>query len=66
MAKLTTAQRNRLPASAFAGPDRTYPVPDASHARNAISRAAQMRKRGLMDAATEQGIVSKARGKLRT
>jgi hypothetical protein len=39
MAKLTAATRNRLPASAFAGPDRSYPVQDASHARNALSRA---------------------------
>lgn len=41
MAKLTTKQRNALPDSAFAGPNRTYPVNDPSHARNALSRAAQ-------------------------
>ena len=32
MAKLTTAKRNALPDSAFAGPNRTYPIPDKSHA----------------------------------
>lgn len=32
MARLTAARRNALPASAFAGPNRTYPVPDTSHA----------------------------------
>lgn len=41
MAKLTSAERNALPADEFAGPDRTYPVPDASHARNALARASQ-------------------------
>lgn len=38
MSKLTTKKRNGLSASSFAGPDRTYPDNDASHARNALSR----------------------------
>lgn len=38
---LTAAQRNRLPAADFAGPGESYPIPDANHARNALSRAAQ-------------------------
>ena len=41
MARLTAKQRNALPDSAFAGPDRTYPIPDAAHAANAKARAAQ-------------------------
>ena len=41
MAKLTTAERNALPASDFAGPNRTYPVEDKAHARNAKSRVSQ-------------------------
>lgn len=41
MAKLTAARRNKLPSSTFAGPDRSYPIPDASHARNALSRVSQ-------------------------
>ena len=41
MAKLTAKRRNALPAKSFAGPDRSYPIPDASHARNALARAAQ-------------------------
>jgi hypothetical protein len=41
MARLTAAQRNALPDSAFAGPGRSYPINDPSHARNALSRAAQ-------------------------
>jgi hypothetical protein len=41
MAKLTTGERNALPATDFAGPDRSFPVNDASHARNALARASQ-------------------------
>jgi len=41
MAKLTAAQRDKLPDSSFAGPNRSFPVNDAAHARNAMARAAQ-------------------------
>lgn len=41
MAKLTTKHRDALPASVFAGPGRSYPVFDKSHAANAKARAAQ-------------------------
>lgn len=41
MAKLTAAARKRIPTSSFAGPDRSYPVNDKNHARNALSRVAQ-------------------------
>ncbi len=41
MAKLSAKERNALPAKDFAGPDRSYPIPDASHARNALARASQ-------------------------
>jgi hypothetical protein len=39
MSKLTTKERKNLPESDFAGPDRSYPLPDKSHARNALARA---------------------------
>ncbi len=39
MAKLTSAARKKIPAKDFAGPDRSYPIEDASHARNALARA---------------------------
>lgn len=41
MAKLTAKGRDALPKKAFAGPDRSYPVQDANHARNALARASQ-------------------------
>lgn len=41
MADLTTKQRNRLPKGRFGLPGkRAYPMPDESHARNALARAA--------------------------
>jgi hypothetical protein len=40
MAKLSAAARKKLPASTFAGPDRSFPIPDKSHAANAKSRVA--------------------------
>jgi hypothetical protein len=41
MAPLTTKARNALPTKSFAGPDRSYPIQDTSHARNALSRVSQ-------------------------
>ena len=41
MARLSSADRRALPAKDFAGPDRSYPINDASHARNALSRVSQ-------------------------
>lgn len=41
MAKLTSKARKALPSSAFAGPDRSYPIEDKAHARNALARASQ-------------------------
>jgi hypothetical protein len=37
--RLDTAQRNALPNSSFAGPDRSFPDEDLNHARNAKARA---------------------------
>lgn len=42
MAKLTTAERNKLPDSDFAEPSkRKYPIEDESHRKNALSRVSQ-------------------------
>jgi hypothetical protein len=41
MAKLTTRARNKIKGSNFALSGRRYPIHDASHARNALSRVAQ-------------------------
>lgn len=60
MAKLTTKARNALPAKDFAGPGRTYPVEDRSHAANAKARATQAVKAGRMSSGTKAKIDSKA------
>lgn len=39
--KLNTAQRNKIPNKDFAGSNRSYPIEDENHARNALSRASQ-------------------------
>ena len=41
MSKLSTAERAGLPPKDFAGPDKSYPINDASHGRNALARVAQ-------------------------
>lgn len=43
MARLTAAKRHSLPAKDFAGSaaKESYPIPDASHARNALARVSQ-------------------------
>lgn len=65
MAKLTPAARKALPKSQFAGPGKSYPVPDASHAANAKARAAQAVKAGRMSKAQEQRIDAKANAVLK-
>ena len=41
MAKLTAAARKKIPTKSFAGPERSYPIQDRSHAANALSRVSQ-------------------------
>jgi hypothetical protein len=41
MAKLTAKTRAKIPTSQFAGPGRSYPIPDKAHAANAKARASQ-------------------------
>ena len=61
MPPLTTAARNALPDTAFGLPEqRAYPMPDASHARNAKARAAEEFNKGVLSAAEKQRIDHKA------
>lgn len=42
MGKITSKGRKRMKSSTFALPkERKYPIPDAAHARNALSRVSQ-------------------------
>lgn len=54
MAKLTAKTRNAIPGKDFAGPDRSYPIEDVSHARNALSRASGKSVEGKVRAAVHR------------
>jgi hypothetical protein len=62
MARLTTEQRANLPAKTFAGPGRSYPIPDPAHARAALMlighapASAQPHIRAVADAMLRKGI----------
>ncbi len=61
MAKLTTAARKKEPSKEFGLPEQhKYPMPDASHARNAKARASQMEKQGKLSASDKKKIDTKA------
>lgn len=60
MAKLTAKTRNALPKSAFAGPDRSFPVNNPSHAANAKARATQAVNNGRMSDSQKAKIDAKA------
>jgi hypothetical protein len=61
MVELSTNQRNALPDSAFGLPQkRTYPMPDVSHARNAMARAAEEFNFGNLSSSERAQIDRKA------
>lgn len=60
MTALTAQQRKRLPDTVFAGPGRSYPVPDKSHAANAKARATQQYKAGRLTKGQRDRINAKA------
>jgi hypothetical protein len=61
MAKLTAAKKNAEPKKEFGLPEeRKYPMPNASHARNAKARASQMEHQGKLSAADKKKIDTKA------
>lgn len=61
MAELNSKTREKLPAKAFAEPEkRAYPIEDKAHARNAKARASQQVKAGKMSKAEEGRIDKKA------
>lgn len=64
MAKLTTQERNSLPSSEFAGPDRSYPIENASHAQNALARVSQAENSGRIGDNLAAHIRARAKAKL--
>ena len=70
MAKLTTKSRAKLPKKEFAVKSMPktgkagFPMPDATHARMAISGATRSERAGNISKSTETKIKSEARAKL--
>lgn len=62
--KLTSAKRKKMPKSSFAGPGRSFPISDKTHARLAISGATRSERAGNISASTAASIKAKARAKL--
>jgi hypothetical protein len=65
MAELTAKARSKIPSSEFAGPGRSYPIPDRSHAGNAKGRAAEQYKKGRLSKGAYDRIVARADRKLK-
>lgn len=65
MAKLTIAQKKRMPKSEFALPKtKGFPLNDKIHQEKAIQLAPRSYKAGNISKSTEQKIVAKAKAKL--
>lgn len=64
MSKLTAKKRNALPKATFAGPGRSYPIPDKAHAAVAKGRAKQQLDKGNLSPSAYKAVVAKADRKL--
>jgi hypothetical protein len=60
MAKLSAAARKALPSSKFAGPNKSFPIPDKAHAADAKGRATQAVNAGRMSPAQAAKIKAAA------
>lgn len=65
MSKLSASQRNKLPSDEFAGPDDSYPVNDANHARAALSGSSRAFNAHKISKSLKQRIQAKARAVLK-
>lgn len=69
MAKLNAAARKKIPKASFAVPEKSprsgsYPIPDRSHARNALARSSGKPVAARVKAAVERkfpGMVQKGK-----
>jgi hypothetical protein len=62
--KLTANARRRMAKKDFAGPGKSFPVEDKTHARMAISGATRSYNAGNISKGTEESVKAKARSKL--
>lgn len=61
---LTRDKRKQMPSSSFAGPGKSFPISDPTHARLAISGATRSEHAGNISASEAERIKAKARNKL--
>lgn len=59
--KLTTKARAKIPTAKFAGPARSFPIPDKVHAAKAIQLAPRSVAAGNISASQAASIKAKAR-----
>lgn len=64
MAKLSTKARKALPSKDFAGPGRSFPIPDKAHAVAAERLVGRAEKAGSVNASQARTIKAKAKAKL--
>lgn len=64
MAVLTTQQQHNLPSSTFAGPGRSFPIPDKNHAKAALSLVGRAEAHGSITPSEAAHIHSVAHRKL--
>jgi hypothetical protein len=64
MSKLSASSRKSLSGKEFAGPDRSFPIEDADHAKAAILDAPAAERAGSITAAERETIDRKAEAKL--
>lgn len=64
MARLTTRARNALPSKDFAGPGRSFPIPDKAHAIAAERLVGRAEKAGSINAQQAEHIRERAKAKL--
>src|SRR3569623_842889 len=64
MAKIPTAERDKLPAKVFAGPKRSFPLTDKNHDRAAIRDVPKSEKAGNITKGQGDAIKAKAEAKL--
>lgn len=64
MAVLSASDRRQLPAGQFAGPGRSFPIPDQDHAEKALQLVGRSESAGNLTASQAATIKAKARAKL--
>jgi hypothetical protein len=65
MSKLTAAARKAIPTSKFAGPGRTFPIPDRNHAEAAIRDAPKSVRAGNLTPSSAARIRARASAMLK-